>query len=87
MLRHGLTGRHNPFQPALRPWCHHCQDETDVDVETHHDNVRVMYREVCRRCHQVVASGVFHNVPLIGARDLVAERGWAGVQGGRHGTI
>jgi len=77
MLRHGVTS-HNPFQPIERPWCRFCQDETDVDVEAVHDNARMMYREICRRCKRIGASGVYDNVPVVG-QTFHQERSWAGL--------
>jgi hypothetical protein len=75
MLRHGLA-THNPFQPTMRPWCARCQDEVDVDVDAHHDNTQLLYRETCRRCGAIVSSGVYSNVPLVGA-----TRRWLGLGG------
>ncbi len=65
-LRHGIPTAHNPFQPQGRPWCHICKDETDTDVDSRHTGDVFAYREICRRCKSVVASGTY-NIPLIQA--------------------
>ncbi len=62
--RHGVT-RHNPFVPTARPWCHHCQDETDVDLQGSWKGGIFHYKEFCRRCKKVIQWGTY-NAPLIG---------------------
>lgn len=62
--RFGITS-HNPFIPTAKPWCHHCQDATDVDLEGGWKRGVMIYIERCRRCKQVIQHGTY-NAPLVG---------------------
>ena len=70
MLRHGVVSGGNPFQPQGNPYCVNCKMEVDSDVNAvHTSDGMLMYREICRRCKQVITFGVQSNVGLVGRVD------------------
>lgn len=62
--RFGVTN-HNPFVPTDKPWCHHCMDGTDVDLEGNWKAGVFRYVERCRRCGKVTQHGTYGAV-LVG---------------------
>jgi hypothetical protein len=64
----GKTG----IPSAKLEWCPTCHDETDTDTRAHHHGTTYAYRRSCLRCGQVLARGIYHNVPLLSAVPLPA---------------
>lgn len=46
-------------------WCPRCHDETDFEERVHHQGTTYAFKRWCRRCGQVMAHGVYHNVPIL----------------------
>ncbi len=53
-------------------WCPTCRDEVDTDTRAHHQGTTYAYKRSCLRCGQVLARGIYHNVPILSAVPLPA---------------
>ena len=48
-------------------YCPTCRDEVDTDTQGHHQGTTWAWRRSCLRCGQVLARGIYHNVPILSA--------------------
>lgn len=46
-------------------YCPRCKDEVDTDTQARHQPPDYLWKRSCLRCGQVLARGIYHNVPLI----------------------
>ena len=52
--------------PSLNlEWCPTCRDEVDTETQAHHHGTTYAYKRWCLRCGQVLARGIYHNVPIL----------------------
>jgi hypothetical protein len=53
-------------------WCPRCKDEVDTETRSHHQHTTWAYKRWCLRCGEVLARGIYHNVPILSAVPLPA---------------
>ena len=53
-------------------YCTTCKDEVDTDTQARHQGTTYLWRRRCLRCGQVLARGIYHNVPILSAVPLPA---------------
>lgn len=46
-------------------YCPRCRDEVDTDTRAHHQGTTYAFKRMCLRCGQVLARGIYHNVPIL----------------------
>ena len=79
-FRAGLTSA-SPFTPLASgngvpvgklEFCPRCKDEVDTETQAHHQGTTYSFRRRCLRCGQVLAHGVYRNVPIFSDTPLPA---------------
>lgn len=50
---------------AKLEWCPRCKDEVDTETQARHQGTTYSYKRWCLRCGEVLARGIYHNVPIL----------------------